>query len=183
VIGHDLGSARQPGPLEEHLFAVVQETADLGAELSVRLCALLHDLGKPDADRTGATDHARVGARLAAGVMRRLRYPNALRDEVCRLVASHAFWLDPPIDGLYARRFLASHGYDRARRLLLHKRADLHAKHVEECELENLALLERLLEEPVTAAPAADRRWTATTCSNSGTARARCSALRPAPRP
>ncbi len=147
VIGHDLGSARQPGPLEEHLFAVVQETADLGAELSVRLCALLHDLGKPDADRTGATDHARVGARLAAGVMRRLRYPNSLRDEVCRLVASHAFWLDPPIDGLYARRFLASHGYDRARRLLLHKRADLHAKRVEEWELENLALLERLLEE------------------------------------
>jgi len=147
VIGHDLRSARQPGPLEEHLFAVVQETADLGAELSVRLCALLHDLGKPDADRTGATDHAQVGARIAERVMRRLRYPNSLRDEVCRLVAGHAFWLDSPIDAVNARRFLASHGLDRARRLLLHKRADLHAKHVEEWELENLALLERRVEE------------------------------------
>jgi tRNA nucleotidyltransferase/poly(A) polymerase len=147
VIGLDLGSARQPGPLEEHLFAVVQETADLGAELSVRLCALLHDLGKPEAERTGAPDHAQTGARVAGRVMRRLRYPNALRDEVRRLVAGHSFHLDGPIDGLFARRFLASHGIERARRLVLHKRADLHAKRVEPWELGHLAELERLLEE------------------------------------
>jgi len=146
VIGHDLGSARQPGPLEEHLFAVVQETAELGAELSVRLCALLHDLGKPEADRTGK-DHARVGAGIAGRVMRRLRYPNALRDEVQRLVAGHAYHLDGPIDGLFARRFLASHGIDRARRLVLHKRADLSAKRVEAWEREHVATLERRLEE------------------------------------
>ncbi len=146
VIGYGLDSARQPGPLEEHLFAVVQETAELGAELSVRLCALLHDLGKPEADRTGA-DHAQVGADIAGRVMRRLRYPNALRDEVRRLVAGHSYRLDGPIDGLFARRFLASHGIDRARRLVLHKRADLGAKHVAAWEREHLAALERLLEE------------------------------------
>jgi len=146
VIGHDLGSARQPGPLEEHLFAVVQATADLDAGLSVRLCALLHDLGKPAADRTGA-DHAQVGAEIAGRVMRRLRYPNVLRDEVTRLVAGHAFHLDGPIDGLFARRFLASHGIDRARRLVLHKRADLRVKHVEAWEREHLAALARLLED------------------------------------
>jgi len=79
--------------------------------------------------------------------MRRLRYPNALRDEVRRLVAGHSYHLDGPIDGLFARRFLASHGIDRARRLVLHKRADLSAKHVAAWELEHLAALERLLEE------------------------------------
>ena len=147
VIGYDLGSARQPGPLEEHLFAVVQETADLDAELSVRICALFHDIGKPETDRTGGTDHAQVAARIAGAIVRRLRYPNALRDEVCRLVAGHAFQLDGPIDGLFARRFLASHGIDRARRLVLHKRADLRAKRVEAWELEHLAQLERLLED------------------------------------
>jgi putative nucleotidyltransferase with HDIG domain len=146
VIGYDLDSARQPGPLEEHLFAVVQEAAERGAELSVRLSALLHDLGKPEADRTGA-DHAQVGAGIAGRVMRRLRYPNALRDEVRRLVAGHSYHLDGPIDGLFARRFLASHGIERARRLVLHKRADLSAKHVAAWELEHLAALERLLEE------------------------------------
>ena len=146
VIGQDLGTARQPGPLDEHLFEVVQKTAELGAGLEVRLCALLHDLGKPEADRTGA-DHAQVGARIAGGILRRLRYPNVVRDEVRRLVAGHAFWLDGPIDGVFARRFLASHGVDRARRLLLHKRADLSAKNVEPWELEHLAALERLVEE------------------------------------
>ena len=146
VIGCDLGSARQPGPLEEHLFAVVQETAELGAALEVRLCALLHDLGKPEADRTGA-DHAQLGARIVGKALRRLRYPNVVREEVQRLVAGHAFWLDGPIDGVFARRFLASHGLERARRLVLHKRADLSAKHVEPWELEHLAALERSVED------------------------------------
>jgi len=146
VIGYDLGSARQPGPLEEHLFAVVQETAELGAALEVRLCALLHDLGKPEADRTGA-DHAQLGARIAGNALRRLRYPNVVREEIQRLVAGHAFWLDGPIDGVFARRFLASHGLERARRLVLHKRADLSAKHVEPWELEHLAALERSVED------------------------------------
>lgn len=151
VIGYDLGSARQPGPLEEHLFAVVQETADVDAELSVRLCALFHDIGKPEADRTGGSDHAQVAARISGTIMRRLRYPNTLREEVSRLVAGHAFQLDGPIDGLFARRFLASYGIDRARRLVLHKRADLRAKHVEAWELEHLAELERLLEDERTS--------------------------------
>ena len=146
VIGYDLDSSRQPGPLEEHLFAVVQETAELGAALDVRLCALLHDLGKPEADRTGA-DHAQSGARIAGTALRRLRYPNVVRDEVQRLVAGHAFWLDGPIDGVFARRFLASNGLDRARRLILHKRADLSAKHVEPWELEHLASLEERVED------------------------------------
>jgi putative nucleotidyltransferase with HDIG domain len=145
AIGHDLGTARQPGPLEEHLFAVVQGTADAGAELAVRLCGLLHDLGKPEADRTNG-DHAQLGAAIARRVLRRLKYPNVLRDEVGRLVAGHAFWLDGPIDGLFARRFLASHGVDRARRLVLHKRADLTTKVVEPWELEHLDALERRLE-------------------------------------
>ena len=46
----------QPGPLDEHLLEVVQKTAELGARLEVRLCALMHDLGMPEADRTDA-DH------------------------------------------------------------------------------------------------------------------------------
>jgi putative nucleotidyltransferase with HDIG domain len=146
AIGYDLHTARQPVPLDEHLFEVVQNTADADAPLDVRLCALLHDLGKPEADRVGA-DHAHVGAAVARLVLRRLRYPNSLREDVCRLVAGHAFWLEGPIDGLFARRFLASHGIERARRLVLHKRADLAAKVVEPWELEHLALLGQRIEE------------------------------------
>jgi len=146
AIGYDLGSSRQPVPLDEHVFAVVQNAADAGASLAVRLTALFHDLGKPEADADDG-DHAQLGARLAGRIMRRLRYPNSLRQEVVRLVAAHAFWLDGPIDGLFARRFLASHGLDRAREVLLHKRVDLAAKVVEPWELEHLALLARHVEE------------------------------------
>ena len=116
------------------------------ASLPVRLTALFHDLGKPEADADDG-DHAQLGARTTGRIMRRLRYPNTLRQEVVRLVAAHAFWLDGPIDGVFARRFLASHGLGRARDLLLHKRVDLAAKAVEPWELEHLALLERHVEE------------------------------------
>ncbi len=77
VIGYDLGSPRQPGSLDEHLFDVVQQTAVLDAELSVRLCALLHDLGKPEAGagRAAPTTH-RSAPGIAGRVLRRLRYPN-----------------------------------------------------------------------------------------------------------
>ena len=146
AIGHQLGSSRQPLSLDEHLFAVAQNAADAGTSLAVRLAALLHDLGKPEADAHGG-DHAQRGARVTGRVLRRLRYPNVLRDQVVRLVAAHAFWLDGPIDALFARRFLASHGVESARLLVRHKRADLAAKHVEPWELEHLDALERLLEE------------------------------------
>ena len=146
TIGYGLGSERQPLPLDEHLFAVVQHTADAGGSLPVRLCGLLHDVGKPEADRTG-NDHAQLGARLADRILRRLRYPNALRQEVVRLVAGHAFWLDGTIDALFARRFLVSHGIDVARELVAHKRADLATKHVDPRELEHLEELALRLEE------------------------------------
>src|SRR5204862_5593443 len=50
VIGYDLESSRQPVPLDEHVFLVVQAAAAAEASLAVRLAALLHDLGKPAAD-------------------------------------------------------------------------------------------------------------------------------------
>ena len=53
TIGYALGSERQPLPLDEHIFAVVQNAADAGASLEVRLACLLHDLGKPAADADG----------------------------------------------------------------------------------------------------------------------------------
>jgi tRNA nucleotidyltransferase (CCA-adding enzyme) len=151
VIGYDLGSPRQPVPLDEHLFGVAQAAADGAAPLPVRLAALFHDLGKPEAD-AGDGDHAQLGAQITGRVMRRLRYPNTLRQEVVRLVAGHAFWLDGPIDGLFARRFLASNGLHLARELLLHKRFDLAMKQVEPWELEHLVLLEGAVDEQREAA-------------------------------
>ncbi|RDI75194.1 HDIG domain-containing protein [Gaiella occulta] len=140
AFGYRIPSARQPLPLDEHVFAAVQAAADHGAPLEVRLAALLHDLGKPEADAAG-TDHAQVGARLAGAALSRLRYPARVRRHVTRVVAGHAFRLDGPVDGRRARRFLAEHGERGARDLVELKAADLAAKSVPERELAALSAL------------------------------------------
>lgn len=141
AIGFELNSERQNLPLDEHIFAVVQATADSGARLVVRLGALLHDLAKPEAP----DDHAEAGARIAARVLRRLRYPNRLLMEVTRLVGAHDFPLEH-VDELFARRLLREHGDQLAFDLLTHKEADLRTKDVPAEELEALARLRTLLE-------------------------------------
>lgn len=137
AIGYRVESPRQPLTLDEHLFAVVQAAADAEASLAVRLAALLHDLAKPHADVTGE-DHAAAGATAAARLLRRLRYPNDLRESVVRLVAGHAFRLDTEVDAVFARRFLASHGLEAARELVALKRADVAVKTVQPAEHERL---------------------------------------------
>jgi tRNA nucleotidyltransferase/poly(A) polymerase len=139
AIGYDLGSPRQPDPLDEHALAVVDGLAGCG-DVTLLLAALLHDLGKPEADRTGA-DHAELGARVAATTLRALRYPTRLQQEVTQIVRAHAFRVEEEWDGRAVRRFLARHGDERARRLVALKRADLAAKVVEPGELAGLDAL------------------------------------------
>jgi poly(A) polymerase/tRNA nucleotidyltransferase (CCA-adding enzyme) len=135
AIGYGLGGDRQPVPLDEHLFRVVQNARDEDASLAVLLSALLHDLGKPDADRAGA-DHAALGAQIASKVLRRLRYPTRLRQRVVAVVREHSFHTERSWSGAAARRFLADHGDDLAFDLADHKLADLEAKNVPAEELE-----------------------------------------------
>jgi tRNA nucleotidyltransferase/poly(A) polymerase len=123
ALGFTQSSKRQFLPLDEHVFLVVQNAADAGDNLRVRMTALLHDLGKPGAP----DDHAELGAELAAAILRRLRYPTRLRRAVVALVRAHAFDLREP-DALTARRFLREHGTERALDLVAHRLADLDAK-------------------------------------------------------
>jgi tRNA nucleotidyltransferase (CCA-adding enzyme) len=144
VVGYEQASERQHLPLDEHVFEVVQHAADAGERLEVRLGALLHDLGKPEAERTGG-DHARLGAAIASHVLRRLRYPTRLRRYVARLVAEHAFPELPEPRPVEARRFLARHGDELALDLLAHKAADLRAKERTGAEHEALARFRELV--------------------------------------
>jgi putative nucleotidyltransferase with HDIG domain len=143
AIDYEQRSERQNRPLDEHIFAVVQNAAAAGASLEVRLAALFHDLGKPEADETGA-NHAELGALIADEVLERLRYPTRVRRYVVDLVAAHAFPLDD-IDELFARKFLRTHGEQLALDLVAHKQADLAAKHVSPEEIEAAERLARLL--------------------------------------
>jgi len=145
AIGYAQESARQHLTLDEHVFAVVQAGNDAGVSLEVRLATLLHDLGKPEAERKGG-DHAAIGAALAARALARLRYPTRLRAYVVRLVREHPFAAEGEPQPVDARRFLARHGERLAFDLLAHRAADLAGKTVPESEWDWLGRFRALVE-------------------------------------
>lgn len=74
-----------------HTFAVVDKASP---DLTLRLAALLHDIGKPETREFGSDGvtfhhHEVVGARLARHRLRQLRYPKEVVDDVSRLVYLH----------------------------------------------------------------------------------------------
>jgi tRNA nucleotidyltransferase (CCA-adding enzyme) len=164
AIGFDQESRYHSLTVDEHTFAVVQAAADLERSLAVRLAALFHDLGKPDAAWRGTDgrlhyyakhgyaerSHEQIGCDLARGALLRLRYPNALRDRVVRIVRYHMFQVGKA-DAVRARRFLLKHGDELAFELVDHKEADYRGKPgpgglppVE--DLEDLARFRQMLE-------------------------------------
>jgi tRNA nucleotidyltransferase/poly(A) polymerase len=141
AIGFDQESRYHDWTVDEHTFAAVQAAADAGASLAVRLATVFHDLGKPHVAWRGPDgrlhyyakpgysqkSHEQVGAELAAQALSRLRYPNALRTRVCRIVRHHMFQVGSG-DPLRARRFLAKYGDELAFELVDHKEADFRGK-------------------------------------------------------
>jgi tRNA nucleotidyltransferase (CCA-adding enzyme) len=123
--------------LAGHIFAVVQETADAGDDLAVRLATFFHDVGKPiDGDPLG---HAQVAAAIARATLNRLRYPTGLIRRVVGIVREHPFRVeDLPETPRDVRRFLAQHGDELAFDLVAHRRADLRAKNRDATPVEKL---------------------------------------------
>ncbi len=110
--------------------AVGQENAP-GALRTLRWTMLLHDMAKPLCRTVGPDGaahfpgHNQRGARLADSILRRLKAPNALRQEVASLVAVHDGPLPP--DDPAALRLLARRGEGWLAKLCAVKRADLDA--------------------------------------------------------
>jgi tRNA nucleotidyltransferase (CCA-adding enzyme) len=145
AVGFEQESRYHDLTVDEHTFAVVQATADQKRALPVRLAALFHDLGKPHVAWRGTDgrlhyyakpgyadrSHEQVSADLASEALRRLRYPNALRDRVCRIVRHHMFQVGKA-DDVRARRFLSRYGDELAFQLVDHKEADFLGKREDE---------------------------------------------------
>jgi len=164
AIGFEQESRYHDLTVDEHTFAVVQAAADAHRALVVLLATVFHDLGKPIVAwrgtdgrlhyyaKPGYSDrsHEQVGAELAGVALRRLRYPNALRERVCRIVRYHMFQAAKS-DGVHARRFLARHGDELAFQLCDHKEADFLGKRGSDGpppleDLEKVARFRRALE-------------------------------------
>ncbi len=134
--------------LSDHIFVVVQEAADAGDDLAVRLATLFHDVGKPiDASPRG---HAEVAAQVARETLGRLRYPTRLARRVVAIVREHPYRdEDRPKTPREARRFLLEHGDELAFDLVAHRLADLRAKDRDTSGVEEVrGLLEQELPSP-----------------------------------
>ncbi len=82
----------------EHTLTVVSNAVALeeaGADFTLRMAALMHDVGKPATKEVGADrrvsfhHHEVVGARLTKARMKALRYPKDVISDVVELVALH----------------------------------------------------------------------------------------------
>ena len=140
----------QKNPHHEHdIFThTAMVVAHAPKEPVMRMTALLHDVGKVDTfflDEKGIGHfygHAKVGAQMADGILRRLKASNSLREEVTWLIAHHMDRF--PCDEKSARRCLSRHGLVRMERLTRLQMADFGGK-VDEGDLDEwLELLQEV---------------------------------------
>ena len=133
LVGFDQCSPHHAYDLYTHTAHVVEGTP---SKLHLRWAALLHDVGKPgsfyldEAGRGHFPGHAKVGAEMADAILRGLKAPNSLRDEVVDLIARHMSPLEP--DRKLLRRRLGKYGMDATRDLLILQQADYAAKGTKE---------------------------------------------------
>jgi putative nucleotidyltransferase with HDIG domain len=92
---------------------------------TVRLAALLHDVGKPATmSEEGFPGHDRVGATMARAWLEELRFPRATQERVWLLVFNHMFSYEPSWADAAVRRFIGKIGRPELEALFELREAD-----------------------------------------------------------
>ena len=129
MIGFDQHSPHHAYDLFTHTAHVVQGVPE---ELPLRWAALLHDTGKvvtftrDDTGRGHFYGHAKESARIADGVLRRLKAPTALREEAVALIEGHMTRLQP--ERKFLRRQVSRLGFPMVYAELSLQEADMASK-------------------------------------------------------
>ena len=129
MVGFDQRSPHHAYDLYTHTARV---TAAVSPDPVLRWAALLHDVGKVDTftlDTTGRGHfygHAGVSAEKAEDILRRLRAPNALREQVCTLIGLHMTRLEE--DERLLKRRISKLGWENIELLLQLQEADMGSK-------------------------------------------------------
>ena len=129
MIGFDQRSPHHGYDLYTHTAHVV---AGVPGDLPLRWAALLHDIGKvptftvDESGRGHFFNHAPKGAEMAEEILRRLKAPNALREQVVLLIDKHMMWLVPEKKQL--RRQMGQLGSETVYQILSLQQADNSSK-------------------------------------------------------
>ena len=139
-----------------HIYDIYEHTAQVVAAvppiLSLRWAALLHDVGKPatfSMDEAGEGHfygHAEESAAIADAVLRRLKAPTQLREDVVLLIRQHMAIMEP--DKRILRRRLSRLGSEKLELLLALQEADTIGTGTRNpCEIEIFSKIRAVLEE------------------------------------
>lgn len=129
MIGFDQCSPHHAYDLITHTAHVVE---GVPPTLPLRWAALLHDTGKVTTFTRDATGrghfygHARDSAAMADDILRRLKAPTALREEVVTLIGSHMTRLQP--ERKWLRRQVSKFGFPMVESQLTLQEADMGSK-------------------------------------------------------
>ena len=137
-----------------HIYDIYTHTAHVVAavppQLPLRWAALLHDVGKPETftlDDRGCGHfygHADASAQIADQILRRLKAPTSLREQVVQLVQLHMTTIVPERKAV--RRWLSRLGQETLEQLLQLQGADMGGKSAA-CEDGELARITALMAE------------------------------------
>ena len=107
-------------------------TEAVPAALPLRWAALLHDIGKIGTFSVDEQDlghfygHAALSAEMANAILRRLKAPNSLREQVVLLIQQHMTKIEP--EKKVVRRWMGRLGTEQMEALLLLQEADMGSK-------------------------------------------------------
>ncbi len=108
----------------EHNLVTLDATPP--GDATLRLAALLHDVGKPRTkDGPHFYRHEHVGAEMAVEMLRRLRFSTETIDTVEHLVRQHMYVQDPALSDAAVRRFIRRIGPANLQRQFAVRRADI----------------------------------------------------------
>ncbi len=143
VIAHIIPEIRPMFDLDQknayHIYDVwehsLQVIDNIPAEPQLRLSAFFHDIGKPPTMTVVPNDkpdypewghfygHEAAGSEITNAVLRRMKYDNATRETVCKVIDAHKIVFQPT--ERHARRLLAKLGEEHLRMLIQLELADV----------------------------------------------------------
>ena len=114
----------------EHNLRALDYACSKNYSAEVRLASLLHDVGKPRAKRGQGRNstfyaHEMIGAKMAAQILDRLKFPKKQADKIIKLVRWHLFYYNVgEVTESSVRRLVANIGKENVEDLLKVREAD-----------------------------------------------------------